>query len=435
MGYERKPRGRFKWEIAIPLGLLVLAIGYLILNLILPKTPNKDVKTICSYSDTKSVNLLTKEYKETFEVSDYLFYGENLSFFKNKYNPETPDELQSKTIRLINLCTSEEILFQLSNSLDRQIPLSELDEGVYEVYVVNNLENYRMTAKQELKDSFHTITRLNATKKIEVIATKNYANALEGTSVPYVFLNVSHDSKQNDSLDVLIDPYGGANDYGMGIDYGFEGNGLVENKETFKAAELLKKQLETYGLNVGIAKKDVNQKIDTNGKNGRIVQGYEKNAKLYISLQLNKHALSDVNGVEITHPNVTSATLANTIINGLEKLGLKGNILYPGTLANGVRTPQFIEGDDGRKIYDNSYFLRETGGYATSAGSMNKKMKELNGDFAFENRKGMQAIVVHMLYISNPKDYKLWIDHKEDIMTSMADSIAMSLNIEKKEQE
>lgn len=433
MGYERKPRGRFKWEIAIPLGLLVLALGYLILNLVLPKKTNENIKTICSYSDTKSINLLTKEYKDTFEIKDYLFYGESLSFFKEKYEPQKTDELQSKTIRLINLCTSEEILFQLSNTLDRQITLPELDDGVYEVYVINNLENYRMTATEEFKDRFHTVTRNNGTKKIEVVATKNYANATEETSVPYVFLNVSSEAKQNNSIDVLIDPYGGANDYGMGIDYGFEGNGLVENNETFVAAELLKKELESYGLKVGITKKDVNQKIDTNGKNGRIVQGYEQNAKYYISLQFNKHALSDVNGIEITHSNTTSATLANTIVNGMEKLGLKGNILYPGTLANGVRTPQLMDGDDGRKIYDSNFYLRETGGYATAAGMMNKKMKELNGDFAFENRKGMQAIVVHLLYISNPKDYKLWIDHKEELMTSMADSIALSLNVEKRE--
>lgn len=435
MGYERKPRKKIKWRIAIPLGILVVAFAYLLFNLIVPKASPREINEICTYDDSKSVNLLTKEYTKTYQISDYLFYGESLSFFKEKYNPEEVDELQSKTIRLINLCNNDEILFQMTNTFDRQIALQEIPEGFYEVYVVNNLENYRMTSSKEFSDTFHTITRDDATKKIEVIATNNYANSEKDTQQTYVFLSVSNDKKQKDSIDVLIDPYGGMNDYGYGYDYGYEANGLVENKEMFEAAKILKEKLEAYGLQVGITKKDKDQKININGVDGRIAQGYEKNAKLYISLQINKHELSEVNGIEITHSNYMSSMLANSIVNGLSKVGLDGNILIPGTLADGVHTPILVEGEDGRKIYDGNNYIRETGGYATLAGCINENMKELNGEFAFENRKGMQAIVVHLLYISNPMNYKLWVDDKESILSNIADSVALYLNIEKKEQE
>lgn len=435
MGYEKKPRRKIKWRIAIPLGVLVFTLIYLLINLFIPQETPREINSICTYDETKSVNLLTKEYENKYEINDYLFYGESLSFFKDKYNPQIADELQSKTIRLINLCNNDEILFQLSNTFDRQISLQEIPTGFYEVYVVNNLENYRMTSNEEFRDSFHTITRNNMTKKIDVIATKNYPNAESGTEQTYVFLSVEEDKPQEDSIDILIDPYGGSDDTGYGVDYGFEANGLIENDEMFKAALILKEKLESYGLKVGITKNDVNQEINTHGADGRIIQGYKQNAKLFISLQLNKHPLSEVNGMEITHSNYMSPALANTIINGVSQVGLIGNILIPGTLADGVRTPLLVDGSQGQAIYDGNSYIRETGGYATLAGSMNESMQELNREFAFENRKGMQSIVVHLLYMSNPKDYKLWVDNKEGLLSNMADSIALYLNVEKKEQE
>ena len=42
----------------------------------------------------------------------------------------------------------------------------------------------------------------------------------------------------------------------------------------------------------------------------------------------------------------------------------------------------------------------------------------------------MQALMIRLLYITNPLDYKLWLDENESIMNSIADSIAIYYQVE-----
>ena len=96
------------------------------------------------------------------------------------------------------------------------------------------------------------------------------------------------------------------------------------------------------------------------------------------------------------------------------------------------RTRGRLAGEDGDKVYDPNSQVRETGGVATGAGTMNNKMKELNS-FATNNKKGMQALVMHLVYISNPIDYTIWTENYADLMSSIADSIATYYQVEKSE--
>lgn len=429
MAYVKKPKKRIKWNVAIPLICLVIVVIYMLVNILFPSQNDEDGVKICSYNAKRTEALLTVEYEQTYEISDYFFYGENLIFTQKEYDLNKSDDLFGKTIQLRNLCNDKRILFQLTNSVDQQIDLGEIENGFYEVYVLNNLQEYRLVSTEEIQDIFHTMTRNEITKKVEVISTNHYVNE-SNLKHNYVFLNVTSDVVQQDSYDILIDPFGGNNDDGYGVRWGYQINGLSENDEMYKAALILKTKLEAYGLKVGLTKNAIDQQINIIGENGRAHIGYNKNAKLYINLQFNGSDYSSTNGVEITHSKYSSATLANQIVHDLEKnLGLSGSKLYPGMIQDGVYSAKMSSNPE----YDLNSVIRETGGVATGAGEMNESMRNQNS-FATDNKKGMQALMIRLLYITNPLDYKLWIDDNEGIMNSIADSIATYYQIEKEGQ-
>lgn len=433
MAYVKKPRKKIKWKIAVPLLCLCLVVVYLVVSIFLPRPKDTNQVQICDYDSKKTELLLNVEAEQTYQISDYFFYGENLSFLKNTYTLEEIDELYGKTIQLKNLCNGEKILFQLNNTIDQQINLGELNNGFYEVYVINNLQEYRLTATEPIEDVFHTITRNQMTKKVEVIATDSYLKDIT-LNQNYVYLNVTSDVMQQDSFDVLIDPFGGNNDYGTGVSYGYQVNGLSENDEMYKAALALKKELESYGLVVGITKDNMEQHLNTNGEGGRAYLGYQHNAKLFINLQFNGSDYSSTNGIEITRSYYSSSTLANQIIHDMEEnVGLMGSMLYPGTIQNGVVNTVRVKGDHETAVFDPNSVVRETGGVATGAGSMNAAMREANA-FAAGNKKGMQSLMIRLIYVTNPVDYKLWMDNYEGIMSSLADSIAKYYQLEKEGQ-
>lgn len=428
MAYVKKPKRKIKWKIAIPLFTLIVVIVYMVVNILFPRESQTDVVKICTYDGSRTRSLLSQEYENIYEISDYFFYGENLTFLKDEYKLGKSDDLYGKTIQLRNLCNDKKILFQLTSYIDQQIDLGEIENGFYEVYVVNNLQEYRLTSSQAIEDVFYTVTRNDTSKKVELIATDNYLTDTQ-LNHNYVYLNITSDVIQRDSYDILIDPYGGSSDTGE-VRWGYQQNGLSENDEMYKAALVLKEKLEEYGLVVGITKEKMDQQIDISGENGRLNLGYEKNAKMYINLQLNSSQYSNTNGIEITQSYYSSPKLAYQIIHDLEaQVGLKGSMLYPGDIQNGVVKSQRISGDNSEKIYDPNSQIRESGGVATGAGSMNSAMKELNS-FATNNKKGMQGLVMHLVYISNSVDYKLWMDNYEGIMSSIADSIATYYQIE-----
>lgn len=430
MAYVKKPRRKIKWKIVIPLIALLLAGSYFVITILFPRPVEQKNVKICTYDANKTSNLLDKEYDNTYSISDYFFYGETLTLLNDSYTLNVNDDLYGKTIKLHNLCNGNDILFQLSNTIDQQVELGELEEGFYEVFVVNNLQEYRMTSKNEINDNFHTITRNETTKKIELIGTNSYTEN-KTLKNNYVYLKVLKDQIQKEMFDVMIDPFGGNDDYGMGVDLGYKMNKLIENDEMYKAAESLKKKLEEYGLKVGITKTAMNQEINTNGENGRVAQGYDHQAKLFLNLQFNQSVYSETRGIEITHSAYSSSKLANQILHDLEKnVGLIGSKLYPGTVQDGARVGTLIRGDGNKDVYDSDISVRESGGRATGAGMMNENARE-NNAFATNNGKGMQGLMMKLVYISNPIDYKLWLDHQEDIISSIADSIATYYQIEK----
>lgn len=431
MAYAKKA-SKIKWKIVIPLIVLLAAILYLIISILFFSPEEKQGVEICNYSANKTENILLKESEDIYQFSDYFYYGENLNLLKDKYDLEKKDDLIGKTIKVRNLCTNEEMIFQL-DAIDHQIDLSDLKEGFYEVYVVNNLEDYRLTSLEEISDTFYTAVRNNKVNKVDLIATNNFLNLEEPLLNNYVYLNVTQTAPQANTFDILIDPAGGNDDYGTGVDLGYQGNGLLENDEMYDAAVLLKQKLEEYGLSVGITKQQKNELIDTNGFEGRVYHGYNHQAKYYFNLQFNSSSYSTaISGIEVTHSHYASSTIANQIIHDMaNNVGLAGNAYMNAMQVEGVVMPSLSKGTDGRVVYDSVLQIRESGGMATGAAMITDSARGLNGGFALNNRYGMQANVIKFVYISNKEDAQLWKDQKDAIIQSLADSIANYMQVEK----
>ncbi len=479
MQYQPRKRLRVKWRVAIPFFTLLFLIGYLLVHVFfLRESEDPNAVTICDFSAKSTVEKLHIESESQMVISDYFFYGENLNLRKAAYHGENDDEMIGKTVKLVNLCSGEPYLFNLDNKIDHQINVSELPNGFYELYYVYNLSDQRIVMDRAVNEVFHTMTRNSQSKKVELIADNNYTKqevplksyplylkvdsdivqhdsldimldpaggnddyglgidwGYQEQEVPLksypLYLKVDSDIVQHDSLDIMLDPAGGNDDYGLGIDWGYQANGLNESDEMYSAALALKERLEKYGLIVGITKDSANHEIDTYGVNGRLAKAYNKHAKLYINLQFNSMANTDIRGMEIIHSSFSSSQLANTLMYDLKKnVNVVGSTLYTSSgSVDGVISASQTDCDNG-SVCDDVIQIRESGGKATKAGECSENARNMNA-FAKGNVFGMQALLIKFGYISNAEDVAMWkdADRFSALMDEIARSIAASLKV------
>ena len=83
-----------------------------------------------------------------------------------------------KTVILINLCDGLERVYMLESTVDGQIPMEDIEEGFYEVYVMINLQRHRVLSEEIFRDSFTTIRRNGSFSYIDVIADRFLLEAL-----------------------------------------------------------------------------------------------------------------------------------------------------------------------------------------------------------------------------------------------------------------
>lgn len=432
MQYQPRKRLRVKWRVAIPFFTLLFLIGYLLVHVFfLRESEDPNAVTICDFSAKNTVEKLHIESENQMVISDYFFYGENLNLRKDAYHGENDDEMIGKTVKLVNLCSGEPYLFNLDNKIDHQINVSELPNGFYELYYVYNLSDQRIVMDRAVNEVFHTMTRNSQSKKVELIADNNYTKQEVPLKSYPLYLKVDSDIVQHDSLDIMLDPAGGNDDYGLGIDWGYQENGLNESDEMYSAALALKERLEKYGLIVGITKDSANHEIDTYGVNGRLAKAYNKHAKLYINLQFNSMANTDIRGMEIIHSSFSSSQLANTLMYDLKKnVNVVGSTLYTSSgSVDGVISASQTDCDDG-SVCDDVIQIRESGGKATKAGECSENARNMNA-FAKGNVFGMQALLIKFGYISNAEDVAMWkdADRFSALMDEIARSIAASLKV------
>lgn len=434
MHYEPRQR-RMNWKaVAALLVFLVVVVSWMV-SAFLKDDPQEQRKTtICGFSEEETLEKLNKTYKNIIQVKDYLYYGESLALYQDIYSPENKDTLSGNTVELRNVCTGEKISMTMENYVDQKIHLDELKEGFYEVYIIEDLIEKRVVFDQPLEENSYTgIKRNNEVSKVSLIADENLIKEY-GTTLNqnYLFLNVTKQKPSSNDIDVLIDPYGMNMDLTWLPDEGYKENGLVENKEMYEAAVMLKEELESYGLRVGITKENVDEEGKAYGEDGRLAKGYKQNARYYLFLRFNSNPLStDIRGFEVHNSYYSSKTLARNIVYRMEKeLNMEMSPMYTSANDPGIVTSYLMKSDvDQKQIYDSNLYLRESGGRATLAGRYSETSIEQNKSFV--NANGMQGLEIDFGYISNKEDAQYWKDNKEKIIHTLADAFAEGINVSK----
>ncbi|OCN04530.1 hypothetical protein A4S06_02645 [Erysipelotrichaceae bacterium MTC7] len=428
-------RKKLNYKVVIPLLALLVLIAYLGVHLLLGQNEEtKENYTICDYSGEKTVKAINQDAKADFTIKDYTFYGESLALFKDAYKGELADGLSSLTVKLKNLCTGEETPFVVDKGLDRKIMLGNLTPGMYELYVSENLTDKRIVFDGDVDDSIMTITRHGKNQQVRVFTNQNLLQDYDiKMKKNYLFVEVTEKKIKKHTYDVAIDPAGLDASFTNGVvTNGNEGNGLVEAQEMYQAAVSLKEKLEAKGLKVLVLRND-SDAIDTYGRDGRLAKAYEAGAKYYFRLALDSDVSSDASGFNIFYSGHASNMFAARIgYDFHQKTGLKGCTVYmKSTDEVGVIQSNLLAGLlDERTVYDSDLWIRESGGRATQAGLYSENTKKGTASFAYNNPYGMNSLHIYFGFVSNKNDANTWKEQKDQIITSLANSISTYLQLE-----
>lgn len=362
------------------IGVVTVAVAVVCAFLYVSRPTELD-KLSQSYLDTVDVEKLQKKVEKDFESSyqlkDYIVYGETLSLYKSAYGTAKTDKMQGNNIVLRNVMNDAITSFTFNGKVDSGIDLGSLKEGVYELYTYNHYEKERIYFDKAFKAK--TITTMRRNKKVKDIMFIADKDALKKQDIQldknYAFLIVTKHIPKSTVYDVVIDPCGNTMDYTSdSVDYGTNSTNLDEASTSIKFARKVKKKLEEKGLKVKILRKE-NESPGYYGADGRPARGYSVKAKVYLALGV----CEDENAYApymVTSP-YTNSGLANTVSYVMANKGLS---LYPVRTNNtqnmGVLYDAYIDGNNGSETkYELYPQLRETGGRATYTGLYGDEMK------------------------------------------------------------
>lgn len=416
----------------IVLGCIVLAVvfgavwGYRLYNN--HASSKEEPFTICGLDVEQTAEKLQSKEKDSYMISDYLFYGESLNLFAKDYETGTKDDVRRKSITLRDLCSDESVTYTMEDRADRQIDLPELEPGFYALSIRDeNVEKRLVYDEAMTSQPFYGVTRNG---KVKVATLIGDADLIGPASANHdLFLKIEEADVQADVYDIFIDPYGQRLINGV-VQSAGNANGLDESVEMQWAAEQLKGELEKHGLKVMLAKDKHDDILGYYGKEGIMQKAYASHAKYYLELGMNSSAQSVDSGTEIIYSNYSSATLANTLMYELTKnTSLSGSDLNSWFQRNsGVGASNTAAGADGKEIYDMLPSLRESGGRISAAGQFSDAAKE-NAEVVQSSRCGMQAVSINFIYITNAEDARIWKKEREVIITELSDAFLKAIHV------
>lgn len=406
----------------------LVTIAMVIVSIFLYVTrPTKLDRLSMPYLDTVESSVLRSiqtSFDKTYTISDQGIYGETLTLYHKQYAFDVVDDLQGKNVILHNVQTNQDVTFTFSGGIDSGIRLGFLDEGLYEVYVYDQYTKKRVVYDDAYtSDLFWTMRRNNEVKSVQLIASQEeFEKYRVDLDKNYVFLTVMNNIPMVDTVDVMIDPSGyiyneqtNATDMGVGN----------EASESYAFGNLVKKELEKYGLRVEFTRGE-DESVSYYGKGSRVAKGYEKQAKIFLSLGM----LVDE---DVTRPMIlvspfTSGLLANEIAYTLSKAGLDlyglqlDEELDPGVNYDGFQV------DEDYNLTNIEYYpqLRETGGKLTFAGTAD--FASLNAPY--KNMNGMNAIYFQYCSYGNSESGSFYDQNREDLAKVLAKGIASYCGLE-----
>lgn len=431
--YVPKSRKKVNYKIVVPFVILVMIGGILVYTTLMPKYKEPETAfTICNTTIsetqaiiTKKIDEANKENKEaTIGYQDVGMFGQTLGIYKEPYNRTVRDAFSSKTVFLKNICTEEERAYLMGAELDAKIPVEGLTPGFYEIRVLDGLTKARLVSNEVREDAFSTISIDGYRKNIKLISNKDLFNSKEhpfSMDENYSFLVVDSVESNDQDYDIVLDPSGMIKEFNGNISKGIINGDFVEADAMYDIADGVKKQLEARGLKVKLTRtKD--EVINYHGKNNRIQNAYDANAKYFVSFTM-VHSLQPLDyGSTAIYSNYVTNRFATIMMKNLtETSPLRASRYVSGQNMDGVIKTSF------KDEYDMNAILRETGGIFTGAGSKGEFAKE--NSFATNSKTGMQALVLELGYTSDPQDIKTIREDKDKIIEATTKGILAEVGI------
>lgn len=390
----------------------------------------EELYQIANLSVEQTKEVLEKKAKDTYTIEDYFYYGESLSLLKSKYNPEVSDDMYGKSVILKDVCSDNEMAFVVGTTIDSAIQLNHLEEGFYEIYIMEDLIEKKAVFNEDVVSTMKTTLQNGKRYEVTLLASSEYFKERKiQVKENYAYLQVKEVKLAKNEYDIAIDPAALDRDFNIwSVNLGSEGNGLKEYEETYVAAELLKKAFEDKGYKVLIVR-DKEEEKNSYGEDGRLKEAYDANCKYYFRLSFAEDTFG-YNGFDIAYSAHSSNMLASQIIYHMQRNSdISISTLYSGNKNKGVYKCILLEGMDNREVYDSDLWIRESGGKATQAGKYSENAKEGTSFFAMDNVHGMHALNINLGYISNSVDANHWKTHKDVYMKELANAIISYINV------
>ncbi|MCF0110276.1 MAG: N-acetylmuramoyl-L-alanine amidase [Erysipelotrichaceae bacterium] len=419
MAKKKRKMRKIRWKnviiALIALGLTIYLLSWVI-GLVKGLFKPKDTSgfTACNLTNAKlSEKFTDKEYQGWIEMSDYVFYGENLTFYTETYTPDVANAFVGKTLVLVDVCTGNEIVLdKVEDRLDGQFDVSTIPAGFYEVYMEENLVRKRLYTNNKFEtddEPFYTVTRNGMNKKIEVFADKALLNKDTATEDVlkdhFVFINVTEEVAPEGYYDIMLNP----GPLGITNTESATGNGVTEASELYQFAVKVKNGLEEKGYRVALSR-DGGEALSTYGEGGTVAAGFDKQVKYLIDFGMYE-ASAKAGGMYVTYSSYVKNTLAKSIYDAISE----GTPLTGTDLSKSAR----------RGVYDSDFDIREAGGLALGAGTYSDAEKV--NEFAATNRHGMECVCVEFINTKNATDAQNWLNNTDLIVEKTVEGIAAAL--------
>ena len=409
-------------NIHIWIGIVVVSAILLICGFLFFNRPSQLDRLDADYLNVIDQKTVKKNaqtsFKDVYKLQDYTIYGETLNVYHKKYDGMEKDDTLGKIIVLENMESQEEHQYTITGGIDSGIPLGELDEGLYRVYIYDQYIKKRMYFPEEMhSEVFTTLRRDEKVKNIRLDADKEIFNDIS-LDRNYLFVSVVESIPKVKVNDVMINAQGYTYNAAInGVDVGATSSLASEPKVTLELAKMIQEKLTLAGLKVELARED-QQAISYYGQSGRVVPGYQSQAKVYLNLAMIED--EDVRRPYIVTSPHTSAYLANQVAYVMQQGGLEmEDMVNSFVLDHGVVYDDVYYEKEDRTPYSTQPGIRETGGKGTYAGRL---------DFAKENGKyknafGMESIIVYVGSVANADSVQYYNSNKELFATQIANGI------------
>lgn len=421
--YIPKERKKANYKIVVPFIVILAVLTYIVLDrYMLTSKENKNQSyMICNLTANDSAKLISKQkYEATMNLSDYGLYGESLGLYHETFNINKTDLFTGKTFFINNLCQDKEDAYMMDVDIDRKLPVFELENGFYELEVLEGLDRYHLTSEETINEVFLSTPYKGYQKKVTILANKALFKDKEDQLIlnnNIVYIHVEEVKQKSTTTDIVIDP-GRLTELWEGfIDYGSNRDNLVEAHEMYEMAELIKHELEAHGLNVEILR-DKDEALPYNGKGGRIEKAYQSKAKYFLSLSFPSSNFSHDKGVTVLYSSHSSNNMATTVMKTLlEETSIQASSWTGRNDIQGVY-PSSLDDNLDRRLE-----IRESGGKFTGAGKLGEN------EFVEDYSNGMHALVIEYGYMSDDHDFNTWKNEKEKIAKATARGILKTLKI------